>query len=137
MKIICKINNLNDISDPHTLERLKRYISKPDGEIDLDIGRAYNVYGVVFWDNCPWFYICPDNSDEYPKPFAADFFDTVDSRLPQNWMLCSFSNGQSEATTLLTFEEWAKDLSFYERLIDGEPEAIDIFTRYRTILDKA
>lgn len=81
MKVVCKVNNLNTLSDESLLKRLKKYISKPGGEIDLELGKEYIVYGVVFWDNSPWYYICPELYDEYPKPFAAEFFDVLDDRL--------------------------------------------------------
>lgn len=74
MKVRCIVNNLNsDKLSPETLTRLKRYISLPDGELDLEIGKEYVVYGIEFWDNCPWLYLCPDDYDEYPIPVAADF----------------------------------------------------------------
>lgn len=136
MKVICRTNNLNNISDSYTLERLKKYISKPDGDMDLDVGKEYKVYGVVFWDNCPWFYICPEDYDEYPKPFSSEFFDVVDSTLSPHWKLSSISQGVYEAATSLVFDEWAKDPSFYEKLIEGDFEAVDTFAKYRNIIDQ-
>jgi hypothetical protein len=136
MKVVCRINNLNNIANTHVLERLKKYLSKPDGEIDLDIGREYKVYGVVFWDNCPWYYIFPEDYDEYPKPFSAEFFDMVDDKLSPHWKLSSFSQGEYESSTSLVFDEWAKDPSFYESLIEGDSEAVYTFTRYRNMIDK-
>lgn len=136
MKVVCRINNLNNISDTHILERLKKYIFNPDGEIDLDIGREYKVYGVVFWDNCPWYYICPEDYDEYPKPFSAEFFDVVDDKLSPHWKLSSFSQDEYEASTSLVFDQWAKNPSFYEKLIDGDTETVDLFSKYRNLMDQ-
>ena len=81
MKVTCKINNLNDVKEAPTLERLRKYYCMPDGEIDLVLKLEYQVYGIVFWDNCPWYYICTEDYDEYPIPFAADFFEVVDNHL--------------------------------------------------------
>lgn len=136
MKVVCRINSLNNISDSYALDRLKKYISKPDGNIDLDIGREYKVYGVVFWDNCPWFYLCPADYDQYPKPFSLEFFDVVDDTLSPLWRLSSFSQGEYETATSLVFDEWAKDPGFYEKLIGGDSEAVDIFAKYRKIIDQ-
>ena len=139
MKVVCKFNKLNGISDVNVLARLKKYIFRPDGEdaeVDLDVGRVYNVYGVVFWDNCPWFYLCSEDYDEYPKPFAAEFFDVIDDKLSPHWKLSSFSKGEYEASTSLVFDEWAKDASFYENLVEGDSEAVDIFSKYRNIIDQ-
>lgn len=136
MKVVCRINNLNNISNPYTLDRLKKYISKPDGDVDLDVGREYKVYGVVFWDNRPWLYLCTEDYDEYPKPFSLEFFDVVDDTLSPHWKLSSFSQGEYKAATSLVFGEWAKDPNFYEKLIDGDSEAIATFAKYRHIIDQ-
>lgn len=135
MKVVCKTNNLHDILDPYTLTRLKRYISKSDGEIYLDIGREYIVYGVEFWDNCPWFYLCTEGEDEYPKPFAAEFFEVIDEHISQYWKLSSTTSGERKNSTSLVFDEWSKDPSFYEGLIDGDKNAILLFSKYRDLMN--
>ncbi|CAI8777906.1 hypothetical protein CVG87_27105 [Pseudomonas sp. WCS365] len=136
MKVRCIVNNLNsDKLSPETLTRLKRYISLPDGELDLEIGKEYVVYGIEFWDNCPWLYLCPDDYDEYPIPVAADFFETIDKRLSTHWQLNSKEASNSENQTQLVFSEWASDESFYENLISGEKYAEVIFDKYRKIMD--
>ena len=135
MKVACKSNNLHDILDPHTSTRLNRYIFKSDGEIDLDIGREYIVYGIEFWDNCPWFYLCSDEEDEYPKPYAAEFFEVIDEHFSKYWRLRSIPSGERENSTALVFDEWAKDPGFYERLIDGDEQAIVTFEKYKTLMN--
>ncbi|ROM73669.1 hypothetical protein BK655_27965 [Pseudomonas brassicacearum] len=136
MKVRCIVNNLNsDKLSPETLTRLKRYISLPDGELDLEIGKEYVVYGIEFWDNCPWLYLCPDDYDEYPIPVAADFFETIDKRLSTHWQLNSKEASNSENQTQLVFSEWVSDESFYENLISGEKYAEVIFDKYRKIMD--
>ena len=135
MKVVCKINNLHDILNPYTLTRLKHYISKSDGEIDLDIAREYTVYGIEFWDNCPWFYLCTEVDDEYPKPFAAEFFEVIDEHISQYWRLGSTPSGERGNSTSLVFEEWSKDPSFYERLIDGDEQAIVTFAKYKKLMN--
>jgi hypothetical protein len=136
VKLICKVNNLNNISDGKTLSRLQRYISSPDGDVDLEIGKIYTVYGIVFWDNCPWYYICSTDHDEYPTPYASDFFSIKDGRLSSHWRLSSNSNGERESTTILAIEPWAQDDSFYENLLDGDSNAEILFAKYRKILDQ-
>ncbi|WLG96500.1 hypothetical protein [Pseudomonas sp. FP198] len=130
------MNNLNsDKLSPETLTRLKRYISFPDGELDLEIGKEYVVYGIEFWDNCPWLYLCPDDYDEYPIPVAADFFEIIDKRLSNHWQLNSKEVSNSKNQTQLVFSEWATDESFYENLISGEKYAEVVFEKYRKIMD--
>lgn len=136
MKVICKINNLSEISEKHIVKRLKRYILNFDGTVDLEIGREYKVYGVVFWDNCPWFYLCAEEYDEYPQPFAADFFHVLDDNLSRYWKLTSIQQENYEAATALVFEEWAKDPTFYERLLDGDVFAVNSFAKYRKMIEE-
>ncbi|MBC3376988.1 hypothetical protein HU762_23895 [Pseudomonas sp. SWRI92] len=136
MKVRCIVNNLNsDMLSPETLKRLKRYISLPDGELDLEIGKEYVAYGIEFWDNCPWLYLCPDDYDEYPIPVAADFFEITDKRLSTHWQLNFKESSNSENETQLVFSEWASDELFYENLISGDKHAEAIFDKYRKIMD--
>jgi len=53
MKVVCKFNNLNQAPNPETVSRLKKHISLPDGELDLQIGKEYIAYGIEFRDNQP------------------------------------------------------------------------------------
>lgn len=136
MKVICKVNNLSDFSDKKLLERLHKYISISSGEVDLSIGNEYTVYGIVFWDNSPWYYLCSEDYDEYPKPFAAEFFDLVDERLSSHWKLSAVDQGEGEILSSLVFYEWANDPSFYEKLLEEDTKAIALFAKYRNILDQ-
>lgn len=136
MKAKCKIDNLNNsLLSLETLARLKQYISRPDGELDLEKDKEYVVYGIEFWDNCPWLYICRDNYEKYPVPVAADFFEITDKRLSSHWQLNFKEASNSEIQTQLVFPEWAIDELFYENLISGDDHAEDVFKRYRKILD--
>src|SRR5437016_2680979 len=105
MKVVCKINNLHGIEDFGVFTRLKRYISTSSGALDLQVGKEYIVYGVEFWDNCPWFYLCTEGEDEYPKPFAADFFEITDKRISKCWTLVTSPCEGDENSTRLVFEE--------------------------------
>ncbi|MDR9754993.1 hypothetical protein RG836_26460 [Pseudomonas sp. SZMC_28357] len=135
MKVVCKINNLSGITDAGTLSRLRRYISRSDGQLDLEVGKEYIVYGIQFWDNCPWLYLCLEDDEEYPKPYAVDFFTTSNDRLSQYWKMSHSTNNGAENFSALVVEPWSKDHGFYERLIDGDIEATLEFSRYRKLMD--
>lgn len=81
MRVRCKTNKIDDSFAQDTATRLKRYISIGDSELDIEIGKEYTVYGIEFWDNYPWLYICADPYDEYPKPVALDFFEITEKNL--------------------------------------------------------
>ena len=67
---------------------------------------------------------------------SSDFFDVVDDTLSSQWKLSSLSKGEYEAATLLVFDEWAQDPSFYEKLVDGDSEAVGKFAKYRSVIDQ-
>ena len=133
MKVVCKINNLNSFIEIEQLDRLGRYISMADGDVDLEIGKEYVVYGVVFWDGYPWYYVCSEDYDEYPKPFAADFFDVTDNSVSPYWVFSPCSIKDNKESSML-FKEWAEDAYFYENLLDGDPQAEALFLQYKLLI---
>lgn len=135
MKVTCIINNLISFSDPGQLKRLRKYISLQDVEIGLELGKVYVVYGIVFWDNSPWYYVCLEDCDEYPTPFAAEFFSVLDRRLSSHWRLAVEELSEGEVYSALVFDEWAEDRSYYEKLVDGNSEAEELFACYRRRMD--
>lgn len=137
MKVICKTKNLNNLIDKIVLDRLKKYISITDEEDMLEAGREYTVYGIIFRDNAPWYYLCAEEDENYPVPFAAEFFKVSDDRLSSYWKLSVDDRDPEKVLSSLLFAEWAQENPFfYECLLDGYPEAIELFMRYRRLMDQ-
>lgn len=113
--MICNINNLRDISDKVVLSVVKDKLFRSGGKIDIDLGCGYVVYGVEFWENAPWYYLCVDGDEEYPKPYAADLFFVSGNKLSIYWQLSFCTNFNGAQVASLVFEEWAGDRRFYER----------------------
>jgi hypothetical protein len=90
-------------------------------EVGLVIGRHYVVFGVAFREGVPWYLICEDQDDEYPKPHFFRFFELIDDRMPPGWSFRLGSTNVGEAAFLPTY--WARDRSYLEKLVDGFPEA--------------
>lgn len=136
MKVRCILNNLNSEKlTPATSTRLKRYMNHPDGELDLELAKEHVVYGIEFWDNCPWYYLCTDEHDEYPIPLAADLFEVIDKRLSGQWQLYFEESDNGHNHTRLAISEWTTDKVFYENLISGDPQAEETFKKFRQIMD--
>lgn len=135
MKVLCKANNLSFFNDENLLKRLREYIYMPDGEIDLIVNKEYMVYGVVFRDNSPWYYICVEDYDEYPKPFPAECFEIVDQKISKYWVLSTRCLEMGEVESSLVIKEWADNDSFYELLIEGDPATVKIFEQYKNYLN--
>jgi hypothetical protein len=136
MKVRCKANKLRDIKDEAILHHLCKHIHLDDDiELCLSIGIIYNVYGIVFWGGCPWYYICEEDSDIYPKPNAAEFFEVVDDRLSAYWVLEHRRDTRGNCHSSIVFREWAKNNMFYENLVDECPAEVEIFQKYRKLID--
>ena len=129
-------NNLNNLPNKEVQKRLKKKVRNFKGEVDLEIGREYTVYGMIFWDSSPWYYLCAEDYDNYPVPFAADFFKVSDDRLSSYWRLFVNSKNPDNILPELIFLEWAQDPLFYEHLLDDYPYAIELFMKYRRLMDK-
>ncbi|WP_139044342.1 hypothetical protein [Marinobacterium stanieri] len=128
MKVVCAIDNILKINDSSSIERINKYLILSDGQLNLEIGKEYCVYGVAFRDNSPWYYLCLDEDDESPTAYPAELFNIKKSNLSSCWIL------SLESSSIL-FEEWANDSFFYERLVEGDPEALGIFKSYKIIMD--
>ena len=138
MRVVCKINSLNSLNSLNSQEllgRLKKYINIPGGEIGLAIGKEYTVYGILFRDNSPWYYLCEENHDSYPIPFAAEFFDVVDHKHSRYWYQLVAKKWKDQTLKELVFKEWVSDKSYYERLVDGDAKAVELFKKYRVLMD--
>ncbi|WP_325918509.1 hypothetical protein [Pseudomonas frederiksbergensis] len=107
----------------------------PDGELDLEVEKEHVVYGIEFWNNCPWYYLCTDEHDEYPIPLAADLFEVIDKRLSGQWQLYFEESYNGHNHTKLVFSEWATDKLFYENLISGDVQAEETFKKFRQIME--
>lgn len=129
MKVVCEINNILELSDDSAIERIKKYVFLSDGQLNLEKNREYCVYGIAFRDNSPWYYLCLGEDDESPTAYPADLFKITNGRLSSCWRL-------SAQESSLVFEEWANDSSFYERLVDDDPSAIEQFKSYQDFMNK-
>lgn len=135
MKVVCKINNIFDINDGETLERIKKYILLTDGQLNLEKNNEYCVYGVIFRDNSPWYYICLDEDDESPTPYPAELFKVTDDKFSSYWRLTT-ENTKFGVVSSLVFEEWANDPLYFENLVDDDFEAVGLFSKYRKLMNE-
>jgi hypothetical protein len=122
-----------DVKTPDLSSHLADRIVGLDFLDGIEIGKEYSVYGIVFWESVPWYYICEDESYEYPVPYFAGFFRIVDTVLPSDFRLVWYLDDIHQAYILP--EEWADDRMFYEKLLDGnEPERI-LFRKMKMRID--
>ena len=63
------------------------------------------------------------------------FFESVDKRLSTHWMKNNEVGRGGMIHTSIVIKEWAEDRSFYERLIDGDQDVMDVFNVHRQTMD--
>jgi hypothetical protein len=78
-----------------------------------------------------WYYILDDDDHPWPVWSPSTLFDIEDGALPAGWRVGNIRFSPEEQYTILSFPEWADDYYFYERLLERDSAAIDIFNRRR------
>lgn len=134
MRVICVSSNFLELVDRNVIERLRKYLHISDGYLPIKKGESYTVYGVLFRDNSPWYYLCHDEHDASPTPYPCELFQTTDERLSAHWRLCSRVVAGAVSSAMV-FREWAMDSDYFENLTEGSPQAISLFMAYKAAMD--
>lgn len=104
-------------------------------EFPLTIGRDYHVFALTVFLGAAWYYVLDDDGHAWPTWSPAALFDVADGAIPIGWALGYFRLSPDEQYPLISFPEWAADHTFYERLVDGEQEAVRVFAARRAEID--
>lgn len=125
MKVRCKANK-GAALPLSCLDEAIGIIASSDFPITVD--RDYTVYAITVYKGSTWYYVLDDDGHQYPVWHLAPLFEVVDPTLPASWEY-GYVQPNSEETgfPLISFPEWAGDHYFYERLVDGDPETVDVF----------
>jgi hypothetical protein len=105
-------------------------------EFAVTPGRIYLVFGVTMLLGIAWYYVLDDDGHDWPTWVPAPLFDIVDGTIPASWIVGYFRFSRDEQYPLISFPEWATDHSFYERLVEGDSEAIRVFATRRAEAEK-
>lgn len=127
MLVRCLKNKIAQIEDSVMQMHVKECVHLE--EIGLTIGECYRVFGVFFRNGIPWYLLCEESQDEYPKPSCSVFFELVDASVEPGWSL-SLNNSNVGGVSILP-DRWANDGSFLERLVDGEPDSVSYFNELK------
>ena len=69
MHVRCCENQIHRIVDDDRRQHIGRYVHL--AQIDIAIGATSTVYGVLFWEGVPWYLICEQPDDDYPRPHCS------------------------------------------------------------------
>ena len=136
MIVKCIKNSISELDNKNIKKWIKKYCRVDDEyQMTFDKGRQYVVYGIHFWDNHPFYFLCDEDRDEYPVPRYAGFFEVIDAKHSANWRLSYEVNEDRLPRTSILHKDWAADPMFYENLIEGEEREVALFQKLRKEMD--
>ena len=104
----------------------------------LKVGKIYDVFGLYLGDTVAY-EILVDELDSHTTEFPSYLFKVVDNRLSSFFVLGESGNrfsksGKIKRFSFISFPEWANDITFFDRLFDGDKEAQIIFNKYKDFI---
>lgn len=114
MKVLCINNAANRApGDEPTKGSHPDYVHE-----DLDVGRTYDVYAMMIFNDRLRYLIGTGERGWDPKWVSPVFFDVVDDRLPFDWRFLAFAESPWEAWE----RRWPQAMWGYSYLIDNFPD---------------
>jgi hypothetical protein len=112
-----------------------------DTTLPIIVGKEYVVYGLTVKSGYFWYYICDELYDgitiNYPIWCPALLFRITDNSVSKYWKAgFSFGKNSDDSFQLLSFEDWVKDETFYDKLTDGNECENNIFQRFKKLIDE-
>jgi hypothetical protein len=134
MKVRCTANNLAELS-PEVQDRLRRTIHREGPDGDLCLGGMYEVIALQEFDGGLWLILDNIPQSDHPYNFPIEMFAIVDSVVRNGWSVGFEQHGRATIFKY-GFSEWVQDSSLFERLLDGDPDAVAVFQRLRSRLSQ-
>lgn len=129
MRVTCIKNEVAAIEEAEVRDRIRRSIHIDGPMSDLAVGREYSVQALEERDGGLWLYLHTVAMSDYPYPYPAEMFEVQDNILLAEWCIRLQVQRGNIVWKLIAFCEWVNDEHFYERLVDGDVEAISLYQR--------
>ena len=127
MKVECVVNKTSAIPP-----ELSESIKSDTGVVDsIQVGKEYVVYAIGNYRGHIWYYIADEYYSEYPIWHPEIFFKILDPRVSSYWQVSVHENEIN-----IGFKEWIADRYFYESLTNGNKKALEIFSKYKRLMDE-
>lgn len=131
MRAKCIINRLASITDKIARDRIGDSIRIEGPLTDLSVGQEYPVQALEERYGGLWVYIHTVEINNYPYPYPAEFFEFTDTKLPSDWHI-SFEMRQGNLVwNRIAGAFWVEDDAFFDRLVEGDLEAISLYKKFR------
>jgi hypothetical protein len=96
--------------------------------VPLTRGRVYPAVAIASHVGGFWFMVEDDDELGYPMWYPAPLFSVVDGRVPPNWVLGQFASHETGYfSSIISFEKWARDNEFIQRLYDRDADTRFIY----------
>lgn len=80
-------------------------------------------------------YITDDDFVDGPRQYPLHLFEITDGKVPSSWSLArDVKDGEQQQ--MLAPAKWLAEPWFFERLVDGEPEAVRLFKEIKSAIDE-
>lgn len=131
MRVRCKSNRGADLIPPYFNPRT----GKPESQsYALTVGRSYVVYALGFGDPGTWVYIADDHFADGPRVYPLCLFEIEQGAVSRTWEL-AVGKRDSEQAQMLAPREWLSMEWFFNRVFDGDAEAVAAFAEMKQRID--
>jgi hypothetical protein len=131
MRVLCVTDSFFNLDDEMVKTRLNRSIHQDTADMDLDIGKNYNVVAIEERDGGLWLFLHTVESIDYPYPYPAEMFEFIDTSIPLGWKMKFERRKDGLIIKRISFPQWVDDDCFYEKLVDGDEEIIATYQQGR------
>ncbi|MFA6915651.1 MAG: hypothetical protein WC222_04585 [Parachlamydiales bacterium] len=105
-----------------------------DMKFPIKVNKNYVVYGMIIEDGYMWYYICDETYSYYPVWKPSPLFEVINNQLSRYWVYSC--KKEFDYISVIAFPEWAENpYDYYDRLTDGFDKEIEIFKRYKELMD--
>ncbi|MBQ1784247.1 MAG: hypothetical protein II007_15840 [Gammaproteobacteria bacterium] len=132
MYVRCIANDVAKLDNELVKMRLADSIRREGQDEDLLLGATYKVVAIERWgDGGIRVYLHTVEENDYPYPYPIEMFDVIEPTIPMGWCVSLEQYDCGMYIKRIGFPEWANDGSFYERLVDGDEEAVAVYKNYQ------
>ena len=129
MKVRCIGNDISAFPNEVIVKRLQKCITLDGPNYDLIIEKEYNVQAIENRGDGWWYYIHSVEVNSYPYPYPCEFFEVINLSIETGWSVAMGSVNEQISIKRISFIEWATDDNFYEKLVDDDPECLQLYLK--------
>ena len=131
MKVICRSNTVSKSDHATKNDRTGEILDSVYEYEELDIGHEYDVFALERWDDNTFrAYVQSIPDCGFPSPYPLELFDISDPEIFSCWCVVFEDQPKGRDIRIISFREWALGDRFYERLVDAQMTATEVYNRW-------